>query len=505
MKYLFGISSVLLTILFATSATAEPGAVHLPHGFQASCDDPVPGEYIVWFEEGEARVANRTPYASRSVPEVARDIARSFGGRVLGTLDHLGFGGFVARLPAGRARALLLDPRIRYVEQNCYGEMSAGWALDRVDEVFLGTDNQFTYNESGDGVHIYVIDSGIEPHAEFGARLLGGEDFIPSSSKQGDENTDTCGHGTAVASVAAGSTYGVAKGAYLHPLRIAHINHDNTLCLPAAGRAALAIDWVIANNGSDLASVINLSFKLSASSSLEQAISDALGDDITIVTSANNGDTDACTTYPAGYSSSYPILTVGGTRPNDTRYAESNYGSCVKIWAPGEDVPVLSNGKLYPNPTDGTSFAAPLVAGAAAQYLEGDPAAEPFQVKDALLANATAVEIDSTVLGSEKLLMAKPTNACFTWSCSSATKQCTFTRTCTTISGSSASYYWSFGDGTAGYDSRTTFSHQYPSNDIYTVTLTVNPNGPWLNDSDTGCVNTTGVGLIGCMPIDNSD
>src|SRR5207302_1364395 len=75
---------------------------------------------------------------------------------------------------------------------------------------------------TGRGVRIYVIDSGIRStHHEFsnlGGRVAVSEGRSFVGDSQGTE--DCLGHGTHVAGIAAGQTYGVAKEATLVPIRI---------------------------------------------------------------------------------------------------------------------------------------------------------------------------------------------------------------------------------------------------------------------------------------------
>lgn len=495
-----------LVLLVSTAALAAPPVT--PVGFSTPCKEPVPGEYIVGLKDGTFASPGTGFSTLPSIAALAGEIGQVHGGRVSATLDKV-FPGFTVSIPDGRARGLLRDPRVKFVEQSCrihlstLTQSSPGWALDRVDEVYRPTDNQYQYSESGAGIHIYILDSGIASNSEFNdslgySRLLNGTDLVSG----GNGKTDGCGHGTAVASDAAGLTYGVAKGAYLHPVRMA----DNNCATGGTANAVAGINWVINNNNNDAASVLNISWYYSLTgndiSSLESAINSALSDGIVVVVSANNQSGNACNGSPARMSQSSHVITVGGTTSSDTRWSGSNYGSCVTLWAPGQNVPFL-NVVGGPNYGSGTSFSSPLAAGAAALFLQGNTSwATPYVVKNTLVANATPVEIDSTVSGTEKLLMARPANACFTWSCSG--KTCTFNRTCSRMPNGSGTYRWEFGDGSGTTTSATSVVHTYPNYDIYTAQLTARATyAQW--DTDSGCVNVSGVGLIGCTASGDSD
>lgn len=81
-------------------------------------------------------------------------------------------------------------------------------------------------------MNIYVLDSGVQPHSEFGARILRLSEFDPYVNTRPPGVFDCAGHGTHVASVAAGITVGVASDATVVPVVIADCNdviNTNTL------------------------------------------------------------------------------------------------------------------------------------------------------------------------------------------------------------------------------------------------------------------------------------
>lgn len=117
---------------------------------------------------------------------------------------------------------------------------------------------------------------------------------------------------------------------------------------------------------------------------------------IPVAVAAGNDDDDACGFSPASATKAeassaaaeHPVLTVAATRFDDTKSAFSNWGSCVSVWAPGSAVKAARFDRnnvfaLY----DGTSAAAPFVAGVLALVLEAMP-------------GATAVEANNLVLGA---------------------------------------------------------------------------------------------------------
>lgn len=92
---------------------------------------------------------------------------------------------------------------------------------------------------------------------------------------------------------------------------------------------------------------------------------------------------DACLLSPARIPQG---LTVAATDETDTRWADSNFGACVDLYAPGVDI--LSAMFTSPSATivaSGTSMACPAVSGVAAQYLQvREPPKSPQKLPSSL-------------------------------------------------------------------------------------------------------------------------
>ncbi len=471
---------LILLILFAGSIPARAGE-YIPS------DRPLPGRYLLVLEPGAVRAPNAPPTApGRTVAQNMSELALAHGVVAERVFEHALQGGVIVATE-GRARALARDPRVAWVEED--GEVEAfatrlavaQWWLDRSDERNRPLNNHFTYDKTGTGVNIYVIDTGVN----FNLGLWTGRAFNAYSNALDASGNpvfgDPVGHGTNVALHAAATGWGVATGANVRAVRVRSFTCGTSgggnpeypayagTCFSISDLAA-AINWVAGNRITP--AVANMSFGGGISTSLETAVQGMLNSNVTSVAAAGNSNASACSVSPARMSSTTPLITLGASTMTDARASFSNFGTCVTLFAPGQDV--------YSG-VDGTSFSSPLAAGAAALYLQGAPSATPSTVKTWLINNATTGRLTGIGTGSPNRLLYIPPGgtevdnppvANFNFSCSGRT--CTFTSTSTDDFGSvgcfwnwNHNYDWQPDQGCA-------LSHTFPAAGSYSVTLHIN-------------------------------
>lgn len=242
----------------------------------------------------------------------------------------------------------------------------------------------FAYNNTGEGVTVYIIDSGISPdHQEFdGGRATLGWSAFPAGFP-----TDCVGHGTQVGSVIAGKTVGVAKRAKIVVAQVLGCNGEGQNSGVLEG-----LNWVIKN--AKRPSIINMSIGGPKSPSIDAAVKKAIDNGIAVVVAAGNNNSDACLSSPSGIEEA---MVVGASTREGERAHFSNWGKCVDIFAPGRYVisaSIAGRGSINKNNpqagyglASGTSLASPLVAGIMALMLQEDPSLSPHQLNQMIISN----------------------------------------------------------------------------------------------------------------------
>ncbi|RZU31314.1 S8 family peptidase [Blastococcus saxobsidens] len=333
--------------------------------------------------------------------QAAARAQRQFGGRITHVYDAV-LDGFAIRLPSAAADRLSTMAGVVAVEADLPVQLSttqeqATWGLDRIDQAALPLSTTYGYVNTGAGVTAYVIDTGIRlDHADLGGRAMPGFDAF------GGTGVDCNGHGTHVAGTIGGTAHGVAKAVDLVAVRVLDCNGSGSTSGVIAG-----IDWVTAQHGPGQPAVANMSLGGGASTALDTAVKDSIADGVTYAVAAGNGNRagkpqNACNYSPARVPAA---LTVAASDRADEPASFSNYGSCVDLFAPGVGITSAWHTAATATSTiSGTSMATPHVAGVAALYLQGVPAASPATVASVIQAATTKNVVPTTRTANNDLL-----------------------------------------------------------------------------------------------------
>jgi serine protease AprX len=271
--------------------------------------------------------------------------------------------------------------------------------------------------DTGQGVTVAVLDTGIDNLPDFSGRLVGGVDLTNGNNPY----QDSYGHGTFVAGLIAGNGAssngqysGEAPGAKLVSIKVA--GTDGTTHL---GTLISGLQWAVDHHGSYGIKILNISlgFKPSLSTvinPLDRAVEAVWNSGIAVVASAGNagpfngtilspGDDPLVITAGAlndmatapvtddqmtDFSSAGPTSPDGWVKPD----LVTSGRSVVSLAAPGSTI--YNN---YPSARvgaanfvgSGTSFSAAITSGAAALVLAGNPGLSPNQIKARLLGTAS--------------------------------------------------------------------------------------------------------------------
>ncbi|MCJ1676684.1 S8 family serine peptidase [Streptomyces sp. APSN-46.1] len=331
--------------------------------------------------------------------------------------------------PDSRAYALATPNDTEYAKQWDLFEPTAGMNVPAAWD-----------KTTGSGVTVAVIDTGYVAHSDLAPNIVAGYDFISDSTAARDGNgrdnnaadqgdwsaagecgtgskaSDSSWHGTHVAGTIAAATNnakgvaGIAYNSKIQPVRVLG------KCGGATSDIVDAITW--ASGGSvpgvpanaTPAKVINMSLGGSGActATYQNAINAAVARGTTVVVAAGNSNADAAGFSPASCSNT---VTVAASNRTGDRSFYSNYGTKVDIAAPGgetrraTDTPgtvttpengilsTLNGGTTTPGaeiykPYQGTSMAAPHVAGLAALMKSANSALTPAQIESAIKTNA---------------------------------------------------------------------------------------------------------------------
>jgi serine protease AprX len=334
-------------------------------------------------------------------------------------------GGVAATVTVGDLQKLAKQPGVSLVSLDAPIQFAAtgGVSTANLATFYPGrasVSNPWNAGATGRGVGIAVIDSGVTPSTDFGTRLV----QVRLDGQEGSLD-DTVGHGTLVAGVAAGQSsdgrfIGIAPGANIYAINISR---------PAgvySSDVITALKWVFDNAHAYNIRVVNLSLTETVKSSytdsvLDLAVERLWASGVFVVTAAGNrglGEVDYAPANDPLVMTVGAFDTMGTSGPgDDTVLPWSSNGKTMDSYykpdlvAPGRHIA----GPLAPSsvfdqqaPTgnrvaqgyaeiNGTSFAAPQVAGAAAIVFQWHPDYSPDNVKWVLISKWGAKPRDSKV------------------------------------------------------------------------------------------------------------
>ncbi|TXS57901.1 S8 family peptidase [Streptomyces sp. t39] len=353
------------TGLTTASATADPAPTRATPAPLYRSSAPVEGQYIVSLAPGAADAAT---------------LAKQMGLKSLFTYSSV-ISGFAAKLTPEQLNTVRSTAGVAAVEQDAVVTAvgsprpgrapAASWGIDRIDQTALPLDQEFTVSGTGAGTTGYILDTGIEyGHSEFGGRARYGYDAVGD----GRAGADCNGHGTHVAGTVGGATYGVARQADLVSVRVLDCEGSGTWSGVMAG-----LDWIALE--ADQPAVMNASLGGAYSRMVNDALDRVAASGVVPVVAAGNDDVDACDVSPA---SAPRAFTVGASDTQDREASFSNHGECLAIYAPGTAIvsAKLGGGSVAHN---GTSMAAPHVAGVALLARQAAPAAGAEAIESWLL------------------------------------------------------------------------------------------------------------------------
>jgi subtilisin family serine protease len=356
----------------------------------------VAGEATVQFRDGVG-------------PEAAGRLVAQAGARVLRAQRTPGY--YTLALPEGRGlfetlRALVALDEVRFAEpsERSYQDEFAAvpddpdlpklWALDNTGQRVMaqrgapGVDirafGAWEHTRGDPAVVIVVIDSGADlDHPDLAPNIMprGAEDWdFADAADPTPEDEQIHSHGTHVAGTAAAisdgaGSVGVAPGCSLVPLRV-DLNDG------MSQNRADAINYAtgLARANPDRRYVLNCSWGTSGDhAGVHSAIAAAVEAGAVVVFAAGNRneDIDVVRQYPALYPE---VIAVAATDNRDRKAQFSNHGPSVDVSAPGWSIwSTIHNGHGFMN---GTSMAAPHVAGVAALAWSANPALSGRQVRE---------------------------------------------------------------------------------------------------------------------------
>ena len=199
-------------------------------------------------------------------------------------------------------------------------------------------------------------------------------------------NTASQGHGTAVATLAAGATnntLGKSAIGYNSSLALYRMNYNEVLDASYAG-----------------AKVVNLSWTSGCSFNqyLQDVMDEVYNNGTFIIASAGNGSTCGGAenlVYPAAYDKVFAVTSIGENDNHERTIGNPNsthqHNASVDLSAPGYDVPITAAPGWYLTGS-GTSYASPIVAGTVGLMIAANPCLTNIEIEYILKNTSTFID-----------------------------------------------------------------------------------------------------------------
>ncbi|NXP44010.1 PCSK9 convertase, partial [Heliornis fulica] len=298
-------------------------------------------------------------------------------------------------------------PHVEYVEEDAYVfAQSIPWNLGRIVRPQPSAGNYSPPNK-GDLVEIYLLDTSVQSsHREIEGKVFV-TDFESIPEEDGTHfhrQASKCdSHGTHMAGVLSGRDAGVATGTNIRSLRVLNCQGKGTV-----SGTLIGLEFVEAAREAQphVPLVVLLPFAGAYSRVLNAGCRRLALTGVVVVASAGNYKDDACRYSPA---SEPEVITVGATNSEDQPASigtlGTNFGRCVDLFAPGDDIiGASSDCSTCFTAQSGTSQAAAHVAGIAAMLLSAEPQLSLAELRQRLLHFATKNLMDTAWFPKEQRL-----------------------------------------------------------------------------------------------------
>ncbi|NXP18783.1 PCSK9 convertase, partial [Scytalopus superciliaris] len=315
---------------------------------------------------------------------------------------------FLVRMSSDVLDMALKLPHVKYIEEDAFVfAQSMPWNLGRIVSP-QPSSGAYSPPNKGELVEIYLLDTSVQStHREIEGRvLLTGFESVPEEdSTHVHSKASKCdSHGTHVAGVLSGCDAGVATGAKVLSLRVLNCQGKGTV-----SGILMALEFIKATLEAQpyAPPVVVLPFAGAHSHVLNTGCRHMALGGVVMVAAAGNYKDDACLYSPA---SEPEVITVGATNSEDQPASigtlGTNFGRCVDLFAPGDDIiGASSDCSTCFMAQSGTSQAAAHVAGGlAAMLLSAEPQLSLAELRQRLLHFSTKNVMDMTWFPEEQRL-----------------------------------------------------------------------------------------------------